>query len=65
MSSSTENDEERLLRSPCPPCAAESPLPAPFAEVKELEDLEDEADDGTVEILRSLPRPLMPLLEFL
>jgi len=40
-------------------------LPAPFAEVKELEDLEDEADDGTVEILRSLPRPLMPLFEFL
>ena len=59
-----ETDEDRLLRSPCPACAVESPtLFAPFAEVKELKDFE--ADERTVETLRSLPRPLMPLFEFL
>jgi len=33
--------------------------------VEEYEEDEETAEDGAAEILLSLPRPLMPLLEFL
>ncbi len=44
IASSTENDEDLLLQSPCPAYAVESrTFFAPFAEVKELEDFEDDS----------------------
>lgn len=42
---------------------SEDVVTAVVTDVKEEE--HDTADDGAAEILRSFPRPLMPLLEFL
>lgn len=65
MASSVEYDDERLRSLWAAAGASEPLLEACALEANELEDVADEADDGIVEIRRSLPRPLMPLLEFL
>lgn len=63
MATSEVNDDERVLRSSITLGAAELLWECPFA--VEVNEDADAPDEGTVDILRSFPRPLMPLLEFL
>jgi hypothetical protein len=63
MTTSDENDDERLLRSSIMLGVEVLWLRCEFA--VDVNDEADAPDDGTVDILRSFPRPLMPLFEFL
>jgi len=63
MTTSDANDDERLLRSSIILGVAVLWLRCEFA--VDVKDEADAPDDGTVDILRSFPRPLIPLFEFL
>jgi hypothetical protein len=62
MATSDAKDDERLLRSPTLPAVL---LLREFKFAVEVNEEAEAPDEGTVEILRSLPRPLIPLFEFL
>lgn len=64
MAGSDTYDEQRLARSSAPGVAVLL-LRESWEPELEWNEAVDELDDGTVQMRRSFPRPLIPLLEFL